>query len=163
MGSEPWGSGRFGPTSLALHASHYLRFWPRAQLAAPFAPSPLPSLGMPETMQEIIDKTETNGWTKCEIYYLWPTCSSSWGDGYAAVTAEATAGLTLFSCCNWLLQTWTSPDPSLSTRTPLAHEPSMQNGSSARSVSCLEKEEKVEETGSIWWTFAWSVQRGLIP
>lgn len=57
VGSGLWGSGRFGPISLAPHASHYLRFWLRGQLAAPFSPPLLPSPSMPEIMQEIIYKT----------------------------------------------------------------------------------------------------------
>lgn len=57
VGSGPWGGGRFGQISLALHASHYFRFWPRAQLAAPFSLPLLPSSGMPEIIKEIIYKT----------------------------------------------------------------------------------------------------------
>lgn len=146
MGSVLWGNGRFEPISLALHASHYLHLWLRAQPTVPFCPSLLPSPCKPETMQEWINKQthepKCNKPSRMWDKWLWHTCSSSWGDGYAAVTAEATAGLTLFSCWSWLLQTWISPDPSLSTRTPLAHEPSMQNGSSACSVSSLQEERK---------------------
>lgn len=65
------------------------------------------------------------------------TCSSSCGDGYAAVTQEAVAPLTLLSCWICLLHTSWRPEPSFSTRAPPAHEPSAQKGSSARSVSCL--------------------------
>lgn len=54
VGSGPWGSSRFGPISLALHASHYFRFWLIAQLAGPFSLPLLPSPSMPEIIQEII-------------------------------------------------------------------------------------------------------------